>query len=102
MLVLTRGVNEAIMIGDNVEITVVDVKGEKVRLGIKAPASVPVHRKEVYLAIKQANIEAAQAAPQSLEDLQRLMEQQRKKPGAGPAGPSTGPASPSTSSGQGG
>ena len=84
MLVLTRSVNEAIMIGDAIEITIVDVKGEKVRIGIKAPMSVPVHRKEVYLAIRQANIEAAQAAPQSLEDLQKLMEQQGRKGGDAP------------------
>ena len=83
MLVLTRSVNETIMIGDTIEITIVDVKGEKVRIGIKAPVSVPVHRKEVYLAIKQANIEAAQAAPQSLEDLQKLMDRQKEK-GKGP------------------
>ncbi len=81
MLVLTRSVNETIMIGDDVEITIVDVKGEKVRVGIRAPVSVPVHRKEVYLAIKQANIEAAQAAPQSLEELQRLVGRQEKREG---------------------
>jgi carbon storage regulator len=83
MLVLTRALNETIMIGDDIEITIVDVKGEKVRLGIRAPSSVPVHRKEVYLAIKQANIEAAQAAPRSLDDLQKLMDQRRKDKGSG-------------------
>ena len=76
MLVLTRAINEAIMIGDSIEITIVDVRGEKVRVGIRAPQSVPVHRKEVYLAIRQANIEAATAAPASAEalsELERLM-----------------------------
>lgn len=53
MLVLSRKANESIMIGD-VEITVVDVKGDRVRLGIEAPKDVPVHRKEVYNAIKQS------------------------------------------------
>ncbi len=48
MLVLSRYKDESIIIGDNVEITVVDVRGNKVRLGINAPTSIPVHRKEVY------------------------------------------------------
>lgn len=55
MLVLSRQRDETIMIGDNIEITVVDIRGEKVRLGINAPPHVPVHRKEVYLAIKREN-----------------------------------------------
>ena len=53
MLVLSRQRDETIMIGDDIEITVVDIRGEKVRLGINAPAHVPVHRKEVYEAIKR-------------------------------------------------
>jgi len=53
MLVLSRQRDESIMIGDDVEITIVDIRGEKVRLGINAPAHVPVHRKEVYEAIKR-------------------------------------------------
>jgi carbon storage regulator len=73
MLVLTRALNESIMIGDQIEITIVDVKGDKVRLGIKAPASVAVHRKEVFLAIQQANVEAAKAAPQSLDALEKML-----------------------------
>lgn len=61
MLVLTRVVNESIMIGDRIEITIVDVKGDKVRFGINAPPSVQVHRKEVYLAIRRATGEASRA-----------------------------------------
>ncbi len=53
MLVLSRQRDETIMIGDDIEITVVDIRGEKVRLGINAPAHVPVHRKEVYDAIRR-------------------------------------------------
>ena len=79
MLVLTRALNEAIMIGDDIEITIVDVKGEKVRIGIRAPHAVAVHRKEVYLAIKQANIEASQTAPNSLDALKKLMDEQNRK-----------------------
>ena len=53
MLVLSRQRDETIMIGDDIEITIVDIRGEKVRLGISAPAHVPVHRKEIYEAIKR-------------------------------------------------
>ena len=53
MLVLSREKDESIMIGDNVEITIVDVRGNKVRLGINAPREVAVHRKEIYLAIQK-------------------------------------------------
>jgi len=53
MLVLSRVKNESIMIGDDVEIVVIDVRGDKVRLGITAPKAVSVHRKEIYEAIKR-------------------------------------------------
>ena len=53
MLVLSRQKDESIMIGDNVEITIVDVRGSKVRLGITAPKEIPVHRREVYDAIQR-------------------------------------------------
>lgn len=57
MLVLSRRRDETIMIGDDVEITIVDIKGDTVRLGINAPKFVTVHRKEIYDAIKAENIE---------------------------------------------
>ena len=53
MLVLSRQIDESIMIGDDVEITIVDVRGDKVRLGITAPREIPVHRREVYEAIQR-------------------------------------------------
>src|SRR5689334_12602964 len=59
MLVLSRQRDETIMIGDEIEITVVDIRGDKVRLGITAPTRIAVHRKEVYEAIKQENEQAA-------------------------------------------
>jgi carbon storage regulator len=64
MLVLSRQRDETIMIGDEVEITVVDVRGDKVRIGINAPTRVAVHRKEVYKAIQDENREAARLAGQ--------------------------------------
>ena len=63
MLVLSRQRDETIMIGDDIEITIVDIRGDKVRLGITAPRSVPVHRKEVYDAIKRENEAAARLRP---------------------------------------
>lgn len=59
MLVLSRQRNETIMIGDDVEITVVDIRGDKVRLGVTAPNHIPVHRKEVYEAIQRESRAAA-------------------------------------------
>ena len=53
MLVLSRQRDESIMIGDKVVITIVDIRGDKVRLGIQAPEEIPVHRQEVYEAIKR-------------------------------------------------
>ncbi len=59
MLVLTRKPNESIMIGDDVEVSVVEVKGDQVKLGITAPKSIKVHRKEIFLAIQSENIDAS-------------------------------------------
>ncbi|MCD6378055.1 MAG: carbon storage regulator CsrA [Planctomycetes bacterium] len=69
MLVLSRQRNETIMIGDDIEITIVDVRGDKVRLGITAPPHIAVHRKEVYEAIRR-NKSASQSGngqPSSVE-----------------------------------
>jgi carbon storage regulator len=64
MLVLSRRKDESIMIGDDVEITIVDVRGDKVRLGIAAPKDIPVHRKEVYEAIQREKSEQKKAQKQ--------------------------------------
>ena len=63
MLVLSRQKDESIMIGDDVEITIVDVRGDKVRLGINAPRSITVHRKEIYLAIQKEKEAEAKEHP---------------------------------------
>ena len=60
MLVLSRQRDETIMIGDDIELTVVDIRGDKVRIGIKAPTRIAVHRKEVYEAIRCANEHATE------------------------------------------
>ena len=67
MLVLSRQRDQTIMIGDDIEITVVDIRGDKVRLGINAPGSVPVHRKEVYEAIKKENRAAANVKAEDIQ-----------------------------------
>jgi len=64
MLVLSRSRDETIMIGDDIEITIVDVRGDKVRVGVNAPVHVPVHRKEVYEAIKKENQQASRMRPE--------------------------------------
>ena len=61
MLVLTRKSNQSIMIGDEIEISVLSIMGEKVRIGIQAPRDIPVFRKEVYLEIQAEKAEAAPA-----------------------------------------
>ncbi len=58
MLALSRKKNEALVINNNIEITVLEIKGEQVKLGISAPKEVPVYRKEVYVQIQDANKEA--------------------------------------------
>ncbi len=64
MLVLSRQRDESIVIGDNVVVTIVDVRGDKVRLGIEAPREVSVHRREIYEAIQRENRQAAQIQPE--------------------------------------
>ena len=63
MLVLSRHRDESIVIGDNIKIVVVDIRGDRVRLGVEAPSDVPVHRQEVYDAIQRENQKAAQLRP---------------------------------------
>ncbi|MEX2137907.1 MAG: carbon storage regulator CsrA [Pirellulales bacterium] len=78
MLVLSRQRDESIMIGDNIVVTIVDIRGDKVRLGINAPTEIPVHRQEVYEAIQRENLRAARLDP---KDTQAL----GKGPGPGPS-----------------
>jgi carbon storage regulator len=71
MLVLSRHRDESIMIGDDVVVTIVDIRGDKVRLGIDAPQDVPVHRQEVYEAIKRENEKAARLQPTDTRSLNK-------------------------------
>lgn len=69
MLVLSRQRDQTIMIGDDIEITIVDIRGDKVRLGINAPQDIPVHRKEVYEAIKRENRAASGVKPDDIANV---------------------------------
>jgi carbon storage regulator len=80
MLVLSRHRDESIMIGDDVVVTIVDIRGDKVRLGINAPQDVPVHRQEVYEAIQRENRRAATMQPSETRSLAKS-----KAPDATPA-----------------
>jgi carbon storage regulator len=86
MLVLTRRKEETIIIGESIEVTVLGIRGEQVRLGISAPPEVPVHRKEVYNSLALAN-RTAQASAGPLKNFLRMISGKRSapRPGAGGA-----------------
>ncbi len=69
MLVLTRRANQSIMIGHEIVVTVLEVRGDQVRLGIKAPRSIDVHREEIFAQLQQANRDAAQVPKQPIDAL---------------------------------
>lgn len=70
MLALSRKKNEALVINNDVELTILDIRGDQVKIGIAAPKEVPVYRKEVYLQIEEANREATNV--ENLEELKNL------------------------------
>lgn len=72
MLALSRKENESIMIGNDIEITILEIKGDQVKIGITAPKAVPIYREEVYAQIKESNKEAASDAAQ--ESLKKLFQ----------------------------
>lgn len=83
MLVLTRRANESIMIGDDIVITVLDVRGDQIRIGINAPRSVAVHREEVYAELQAENQAAASPSAAALANLGKLLPSSPpKRPGA--------------------
>jgi len=81
VLVLTRRPGESIMIGEDVVVTVLDVRGDVVRVGIKAPRSVQVHREEVYRELQKANLDAASPSEHAVEVLSEML-----RSGGGPSG----------------
>lgn len=79
MLVLARRLNESIMIGDEIEVVVIDIKGDQVKLGIKAPKKITVHRKEIYQEIQQENIAAmsSKVDPEKLRNLSDFFKKEK-------------------------
>jgi carbon storage regulator len=75
VLVLTRHANQSIMIGHDIVVTVLEVRGDQVRIGIRAPRHVDVHREEVFVALQQANRSAASPTAEALEGLAELRPQ---------------------------
>lgn len=71
MLALSRRINESIMLGNDIEISILEIKGEQVKIGIKAPSSVPVYRKEIFLQIQEENKKAV-AQEQTKEAIEQL------------------------------
>lgn len=69
MLVLSRRRNESIVIGDNIIVTIIDVRGDKVRVGIDAPTEIPVHRRELYDAIRKENKRSSMSKLSDVEPL---------------------------------
>lgn len=82
MLVLSRQRDESIIIGDNIVVTIVDIRGDKVRLGIDAPTEIPVHRREVFEAIQRENLRASRLEPR---DARQLGGKGCRDPGAAPS-----------------
>jgi carbon storage regulator len=78
MLVLSRHRDESIMIGDNIVVTIVDIRGDKVRLGIDAPQDIPVHRQEVYEAIQRENRKASQLRASETRNLGKVSSPNRQ------------------------
>lgn len=78
MLVLTRKLGESVTIGDNIKISVIDIKGRQVRLGIEAPPEMTIHREEIYAKIQEENQRAAMMKSVNMEKLARIF------PGGGP------------------
>ncbi len=79
MLLLTRKKGEKIVIGDNVYVTVVEVKGDQVQIGIEAPEKIPVHREEIFKEIQEENIRAKASATLDLKKAQELIKKQEEK-----------------------
>ncbi|NLK96802.1 MAG: carbon storage regulator CsrA [Epulopiscium sp.] len=73
MLALTRKKDESIIIGDQIEITILDIQGDKVKLGIQAPKNIAIYRKEIFLEIKEENKAAVQSSINQIKELGKIL-----------------------------
>ena len=78
MLILTRKIGEAIAIGDDIKVRLLEIKGGQVKIGVEAPSEVAVHREEVFLRILEENRKAAKEAPTDLNNLSDLLKKTKK------------------------
>lgn len=79
MLVLTRKPNQSIMIGEEVEVSIVEIKGDQVKLGITAPKSIQVHRKEIFEAIQRENIDASRSLIERVGEIEGIFRRKKKR-----------------------
>lgn len=93
MLILTRRVGESIVVGDDIVLTVFEVRGDAVRIGIEAPRSVKVNRKEIYEEIQRSNAQAVSSSDDAVDALRGALGAPADDPGASPAGGDADPAS---------
>lgn len=91
MLVLSRRPHEAIRIRHDIVVTVLEISGDKVRLGIEAPANVQIHREEIYLAVRKANEEASATSTAAVAGLARVIGDRAGDTAATPAPPAPTP-----------
>lgn len=74
MLALSRKSGESVVIGNNIEITILEVKGEQVKVGIKAPQNVAIYRKELFAQIQESNREASEISAEAMKSLNKIFE----------------------------
>ena len=74
MLALSRKTGESVIIGNDIELTILEVKGEQVKVGIKAPKSVAIYRKELFEQIQESNREASNASEKGMKDINKIFE----------------------------
>ena len=100
MLILARRMNERIIIDDNIEVAVLDIKGDQVKIGIRAPKNVKVYRQEVFEAIQAENRRAAETSSRELPSLEPLLDREHGDEWTGGGGEGGGPDGPGRSDGR--
>ena len=76
MLILTRKLGESIAIGEQIKVTLIDIQGKQVKMGVNAPKDVPIHRQEIYEKIMGENLRASMASDRDLEEISRMFKEE--------------------------